>query len=332
MENLLSWMFQCKRPWSIKGCISAARWCETCLFPTPSGALPFACPKRTQLIPPKGFVSQLTESSILGVRSLTCHRPASFNFAGVWSHEWVTPTMPKVRWPSGIPSKTGNAKSSSMKGPRGLASESRRRRCRTANWRCGRVRGCFLFRSPEINCRVIGGWKLCSGGSLGHTTATWSVIRPSDVSYETKMITKRGWGCVCGVSSRWLFQLANTWFRECVLSRQSGGSRSGVLGEGPDAGGVRPICARQGSRKALSILHPTKIVMPEDTSDSGPVCRLGVMSQALGNNERDDAVFRKKDPCCRNRPGNRARPVFWEEQLRGYTRASRERSRPVATC
>ena len=65
--------------------------------------------------------------------------------------------------------------------------------------------------------------------------SVWSVIRPSDVSYEMKMITKRGWGCVCGVSSRWHFQLANTWFRECVLSRKSGGSRSGVLGEGPDA-------------------------------------------------------------------------------------------------
>ena len=60
------------------------------------GCVAFASRKQTQLIPPKGFVSQLTESSILGVRSMTCHRPASFNFAGVWSHEWVTPTMPKV--------------------------------------------------------------------------------------------------------------------------------------------------------------------------------------------------------------------------------------------
>ena len=75
-----------------------------------SGALSFASRKQKQLIPPKGFVSQLTESSISGVRSLTCHRPASFNFAGVWSHEWVTPTMPKVRWPSGIPSKLGTRK------------------------------------------------------------------------------------------------------------------------------------------------------------------------------------------------------------------------------
>jgi len=40
----------------------------------------------------------------------SCQRPASFNFAGVGSHEWVTPTMPKVEWPSGIRRKTGTRK------------------------------------------------------------------------------------------------------------------------------------------------------------------------------------------------------------------------------
>ena len=38
---------------------------------------------------------------------------------------------------------------------------------------------------------------------FGCTRCVWSVKRRSDVSFETEMITKRGRGCVCGVSSRW---------------------------------------------------------------------------------------------------------------------------------
>jgi hypothetical protein len=41
------------------------------------------------------------------------------------------------------------------------------------------------------------------GREPGTYRNVWSVIRSSDVSYEMKMITKRGWCCVCGVSSRW---------------------------------------------------------------------------------------------------------------------------------
>jgi hypothetical protein len=51
---------------------------------------------------------------------------------------------------SGDPLKRRTAKSSTMKGPRGLASEFNRRRCRTAKIHRRWVSGCFSFRPAEI--------------------------------------------------------------------------------------------------------------------------------------------------------------------------------------
>lgn len=60
--------------------------------------------------------------------------------------------------------KNKAANSSTMKGPKGLASESIRRRCRTAKTARRRVRGCFCVRPPEIAENAPR--KLCMGGSL----------------------------------------------------------------------------------------------------------------------------------------------------------------------
>jgi hypothetical protein len=59
------------------------------------------------------------------------------------------------------------AKSSTMKGPKGLAGKQGRRRSRTAKSRRRWVRGCFCVLSPEI---APSGRKRCPAGRLEHTT------------------------------------------------------------------------------------------------------------------------------------------------------------------
>lgn len=59
-----------------------------------------------------------------------------------------------ARVPGGSPR---DAKSSTMRGPRGLAGERDRRRCRTATGRRRRVRGRFCLRAPEIAGAVASG-------------------------------------------------------------------------------------------------------------------------------------------------------------------------------
>ncbi len=81
---------------------------------------------------------------------------------------------------SGDPLKRRTAKSSTMKGPQGLASEFDWRRCRTAKIHRRRVSGCFSFRPAEIE--RIAARKLRSGGSLRRTTMDRRVTPASDVT------------------------------------------------------------------------------------------------------------------------------------------------------
>jgi hypothetical protein len=53
-----------------------------------------------------------------------------------------------------LPANPAGVNSSTMKGPKGLASEDCGRRCQTAKDFHRRVRGCFYVRSPEITINI----------------------------------------------------------------------------------------------------------------------------------------------------------------------------------
>ena len=86
----------------------------------------------------------------------------------------------------GDPLKQRTVKSSTMRGPQGLASKFNRRRCRIAKDHRRGISGRFSFRPAEIMRRhghLAGcSWRLCPGGSLGHTAMTRGVTPSSDVT------------------------------------------------------------------------------------------------------------------------------------------------------
>jgi hypothetical protein len=114
---------------------------------------------------------------------------------------------------SGDPPKRRTAKSSTMKGPQGLASESNQRRCRTAKDHRRWVSGCFSFRPAEITKQHgdLPGcpWRLRSGGSLRRATMTRGVTPASDVTDWTKANANPGSTVAAGV-------VPGAWLRACA--------------------------------------------------------------------------------------------------------------------
>lgn len=100
-------------------------------------------------------------------------RPGPFNLVrrgefATWRQARPGPIQP------GVQGKSLTAKSSTMKGPKGLAGEYARRRCRTAKHPHRGIRGSFWFLPPEIagtpdQEALVSLWKLCRDGSPGHT-------------------------------------------------------------------------------------------------------------------------------------------------------------------
>ncbi len=91
--------------------------------------------------------------------------------------------------------------SSTMKGPRGLAGESRGRRCRTANGVGRWVRGCFHVRSPEMVTQPSG-WSdrnYAGSGELDIRPPPLPVTRDSDVSCEVKRVANAGSSAAAGL-------------------------------------------------------------------------------------------------------------------------------------
>ena len=96
----------------------------------------------------------------------------SFNLTGVGSFEPGdrpnrNATRPGKRPFRGPLENPAAAKSSTMKGPRGLAGESCGRRCQIANDLSRWVGGCFYVRSPESEPLAR---RLCQLGRAGNTT------------------------------------------------------------------------------------------------------------------------------------------------------------------
>ena len=132
-------------------------------------------------------------------------------------------TGPATRF--GDPPKRRTVKSSTMKGPQGLASKFNRRRCRTAKDHRRWVSGRFSFRPAEI-VRQHGylagcSWRLCPGGSLGHTTMTRGVTPSSDVTDWMTIITNPGSTAAAGV-------VPGAWFRSLSADGQPGDSKAVV--------------------------------------------------------------------------------------------------------
>ena len=98
----------------------------------------------------------------------------------------------------GVGRKSPAVKSSTMKGPQGLAGESKERRCQTANTQRLRVRGGFCVRAPEI-VRHRGERKL---GRLERRTqgaGVLGVTSDSDATLSTKTLINAGRSMAAGV-------------------------------------------------------------------------------------------------------------------------------------
>jgi hypothetical protein len=114
----------------------------------------------------------------------------SFNPAGVGS--FAPGDRPnRVRPTRRLPVNPGAMKSSTMRGPRGLASECCGRRCRTAKNRRRWIRGRFPFRSPEITSPRA--WcKRLRPGRAGSAAAVPRGKPSSDVTHSAKEMTNAG--------------------------------------------------------------------------------------------------------------------------------------------
>ncbi len=94
------------------------------------------------------------------------------------------------------------ANSSTMKGPRGLAGEACRRRCRMANDLSRWVRGCSYARSPEMIAMcaaMLRDRNYAGSGELDIRLASLPVTRDSDVSCMLKVMTNAGSSAAAGV-------------------------------------------------------------------------------------------------------------------------------------
>lgn len=102
----------------------------------------------------------------------------------------------------GLLANPAAANSSTMRGPRGLAGEACRRRCRMANDLSRWVRGCSYARSPEmvaLNSEMIRDRDYAGSGELDIRLASLPVTRDSDVICTVKVMTNAGSSMAAGV-------------------------------------------------------------------------------------------------------------------------------------
>jgi hypothetical protein len=116
------------------------------------------------------------------------------------------------------------ANSSTMKGPRGLAGESCRRRCRAANDLSRWVRGCFYVRSPEMlaESQSTRGRNYAGSGEPDIRLASLPVTRDSDVICKMEVVANAGSSAAAGwlpVPGSGPLGASNAVERECGLSR-----------------------------------------------------------------------------------------------------------------
>ena len=131
------------------------------------------------------------------------------------------------------------ANSSTMKGLRGLAGESCRRRCQAANDLGWWVRGCFYVRSPEMPVSASVGThsrNYAGSGELDIQPTSLPCERDSDVICEIEVMTNAGNSAAAGwlpVPGSWRVTPrshpgdSNAVERECGLSRKLSGLQSG---------------------------------------------------------------------------------------------------------
>ena len=179
---------------------------------------------------------------VQGVRA----RKSAFNLAGVGSTE-PSDRPVRTRLVRGRSANPIAANSSTMKGPRGLASEFCGRRCQTANDFSRWVRGRFYVRSPEIGGRVSSRHDACrddaGSGEPRIRLRSRRVMPASDVSHRAKTMTNAGTAAAAGmVSGAWAWSPGcvpkEAVAGECGLSRslrrsewKLAASRSDVLGK-----------------------------------------------------------------------------------------------------
>lgn len=137
-------------------------------------------------------------------------------------------TGPRTRF--GVGTKTPTVKSSTMRGAKALASESDRRRCRTAkNLLLMGKGGASVFCPPKSSgwCSASPWRKLCRAGRRGHTaTGPW-VTPLSDVNDRMEVKANTGTTAAAGVvAGAWLGQPS----AQNAVVGESGLSRSGPHG------------------------------------------------------------------------------------------------------
>jgi hypothetical protein len=106
-------------------------------------------------------------SPTVGLGPMPSGETGRVTLAGVGSFPVATPRNRRLTT-SGVPLiQTRTVKSSTMRGARALASKRQQRRCQTGKARSGWIRGRFCILPSEISSPW--NWKLCRGGSPGHT-------------------------------------------------------------------------------------------------------------------------------------------------------------------
>jgi hypothetical protein len=152
----------------------------------------------------------------------------------------------------GVGSKQPTANSSTMRGPQGLAGESGRRRCQTANRLRLKGRG-MLLRSVPGNHGNPSPWKLCPAGRPGHTAQARGSSPSSDVTDLATIITNLGRPAAAGSGNRCAAcrpRVSRAAGRECPASRSW-----------PDRGGSRDRAGRV-RRRAVAGSYGCSRVVP----------------------------------------------------------------------
>lgn len=152
----------------------------------------------------------------------------------VWGVSSLATDRTGADWLRRSRANPATANSSTMRGPRGLAGESCRRRCQIAKDLGCWVRGCFHVRSPEMLVSAASGAcerNYAGSGEPDIRPTSLSFNRDSDVSCEIEVMTNAG----CSAAAGWLPVPgrshpgdSNAVERECGLSRESGSDQVGT--------------------------------------------------------------------------------------------------------
>ncbi len=154
----------------------------------------------------------------------------------------------------GIRAKHPMAKSSTMKGPRGLASDFDRRRCRTANASHRWVgMSLYILHAEIAACRRKRG----SGGSQGPAMRRPGAKAPSDVNGRKKAIDNLGRTTAAGFATRCMAMSAMCFKRrslgECLKYKaRISSSASDLQGSGNGVCGLQVVLGPNAARKGAT--------------------------------------------------------------------------------